>query len=180
MSIADRLRKNALRVFECPPDSGVKFWLKPIVSKDMLNTHKSFLLAVLPPSQEDMILLIEAEEIAKEAAAGSDEARQRLKELDRLMKTQLVKATTDPDMAANAWDFNVACLQASVVGVSEGDGPMSAARIVIDASEADDTSVPELVPLDALGTAVISALVDEIRSISFGGKGGAEAISRFR
>lgn len=176
-SAAERLRGRHLRRFEFPPKSGCVYWLKPIVSRDMLSTHKGLLLALLPATDEDRILVMEIEELTKEAG-NNPQAAERLKEAEKRLAAHLIRTATDPKVAEDTWNFNISCLQAAVVGLSEGDGPMTAIRLVDGAG--DDQAVPELVPLDVLDLETMEALVSEIRQMSFGGRVGADAAARFR
>ncbi len=178
MSAADRLRRSSIRTFEYPAGSGVKFWLQPITSRTLLEAHRAQLMAFLPPSAEAQMEAMTLDEL-REQAKTDPAAAAEVKKLEKDLAVQFMKASTDPARLSEAWEHDVACLRASVVGLSEGEGPMEEIRLVEKDEDADASCKPELVPFSAVGPEALGAILDEIKRISFNG-GGPGAVARFR
>jgi hypothetical protein len=178
MSAADRLRRSSIRSFEYPAGSGVKFWLQPITSRTLLEAHRAQLMAFLPPSSDERDEALSYEDL-REKSKTDPNAAAKLEKLEKSLAAQFMKAATDPENIRKAWEHDVACLRASVVGLSEGEGPMEEIRLVEKDEDADASCKPELVPFSAVGPEALGAILDEIKRLSFNG-GGPGAVARFR
>ena len=166
--LTDLIREKATTEY---PFGGLVYRLKPCVGVDLLQRHRSLLVALLPPNPAEMMA-----QAAIDEASGDDKS-----ELMRMQARESWERISNPENQAAAYEANKMALIAACVAIKE-DGPESeweAVRIVEDESERDHKSSPVRFHLSDLPPGAIERVGSIAREVSFGGEEARNRIAAF-
>lgn len=161
----------AAKSFTEYPHGGLIYRLRPCVGADLLQKHRSLLVAVLPPNMSDLMT-----QSAIDEAEGPDK-----EELKRTQARETWARISDPENQKAAFEANVSAICAGVVAIREDveGSEWEDARIVEDEKDRDHAAKPARFHISDLPPGAPETVGYAARELSFGGEDARNRIRSF-
>ena len=161
----------AAKSFTEYPHGGLIYRLRPCVGADLLQRHRSLLVALMPPNPSDLMT-----QAAIDEAAGPDKA-----ELLRMQARETWARISDPENQKAAYEANLSALCAGVVAIREDveGSEWEPVRIVEDEKDRDHEASPARFHITDLPPGAVETVGLASRELSFGGEDARNRIRSF-